>query len=86
MQPGPQRLTNPERSTFVHENKERRLEGVMRIVVVAQYPSTRAQDHRPMALEERCECLLRHVTASVLKPLQQLGVAQPAKAPHLEKG
>jgi hypothetical protein len=74
MQPGPQRLANPERPTLVHENEKRRLEGVVRIVFVVQYPPARPQDHRPVAMEQRRERLLRHVTAVVPKPFQQLGV------------
>ncbi len=52
MQPGAERVAHPERSALADEHLKRRLEGVLRLVLIPQDRPAGAKDHRPVPLDE----------------------------------
>ncbi len=85
MEPGPQRVAHPERAGLPHQDQERRLEGVLGIVVVADDRAADPPDHRAVPLDQGRESRLRRIAAAGGEPLQQLSVRQSGRRPRVEE-
>ena len=55
VQPGTERVMNPELMRFAEEHEERRLKGVLGVVRIAQKSSADAEDHRPVPFDQGSE-------------------------------
>ena len=86
MQPGTQGIAHPERSALANEDKEGRLEGIVRIVFVAEDVLTGTQDHRPMPLHQGVERTLRRWAVARLEALEQLPVGQFRESSAVKQG
>jgi hypothetical protein len=76
VQPARDRAPLADRPRPAGQDQERRLEGVVRRVGVAQDAAADAQDHRPVPAQQGLEGRLVDVARV---PVQQLGVGQPAE-------
>ena len=73
VQPVAEQLWPGDRTCFANEHQERRLEGVVGVVGVAEHTPADAQDHGPMPLNEQCE---RRAVAVDHELPQQLGIRE----------
>jgi len=55
VQPARQGISSPDFAARLDQDQEGRLEGVLSIVWIAQYPPADAQDHRPVPTHQRLE-------------------------------
>ena len=78
MQPAPDRLAAADRPGPPRQDEKRRLSGVLGVRFVAQDLPANPQDHRPVPVDERCECRLGIVVPPLEEPLEQLPVGQAA--------
>jgi hypothetical protein len=86
MKPRSQRLPYPERATLACQDEERRLKGVLGIVIVTDDPKAGAQHHGTMPLDQGREGDLGSLAAPAGKLLQELTVSQSGNDPHVEQG
>jgi hypothetical protein len=86
MKPGPEGIVNPEPSSLAEEHQERRLEGVLCIMGIAEQRGADAEDHRPMPLNQSRECGLGQVGFAGREAFEQLPVRQVADRAQLIKG
>jgi hypothetical protein len=85
MQPGSERVAHPERSCLAHQHEKGRLEGIARIVIVAQDSQARTPDHRSMPRDQRSERRFRSLTVFERKSLQQLPSGEAGERAGMEK-
>ncbi len=85
MQPGAERIPHPEPARPLHQDQERGLEGVLRVVRVGQHAPADPHDHRPVALDQDREGQLGGLAAVGGEPLQELAVGQLADRTHVEE-
>ena len=86
MEPGTQRIPDPEATSLLDQDQEGGLESVQRVVRVGESSATDAQDHRPMPLDQGCESQFPGLTLAGREPLEQLPVRQVPDDPHVEEG
>ncbi len=87
VQPARRRFMPADRPGLAGEDQERGLEGILRVVLVAEPGAAGPQDHRAMPLDECGEGNLGRflVAPTVKEPVQQLTVRHPGDRPHLEQ-
>jgi hypothetical protein len=85
VQPGTQGIAHPERSALPDQDQECCLEGVHRLVVIAENAASGAENHRPMSFDQDREGQLRGLAASGCEPLEKLPIRQPSRDPILEE-
>ena len=77
MEPGADRVADPERAGLAGQDEEDGLEGVLGLVLVAEGGAADPPDHRPVPLDQRGEGRLgRAVIAATGEPLQERTVGQ----------
>jgi len=84
MQPRPDRTTPPNRPRPACEDQERRLEGILGIVPMAEHRAADAEDHRAVPRQECGEGQFSHLVvfaAPGREPLQELAIAQTGQRP-----
>ena len=89
VQPRPDRISRPDRPCAACQHQERRLEGVLGLVAVAEHRATDSQHHRAVPRHQCGEGGLGHLVvlaATGREAFQQLVVAQPGRRPRLEQG
>ena len=88
VEPGGQRVAHPDRTGLPHQDQERRLEGVVRVLGPSEDLAANPQHHRPVAFHQLAEGRLGRTLPAADEPAQELGVAQPGEGPggpeHLE--
>ena len=82
VQPGPQPAGVADRAGPLHQHQERRLEGVLDVVRVAEDPPADAQHHRAVQCHQRVEGRL---VVPRREPLEQLAVVQPGHRPGVKE-
>ena len=82
MEPRADRVDAPDRPGLADQHQERRLEGVLHVVEVAERPPADGQDHRPVPLHQGLE---RHGVAAGEEPVQELLIALPGDDPLAEQ-
>jgi hypothetical protein len=85
MEPWTELTPLTDRAALPEKDEKSRLESVVCIMPVLQDSTTRAQDHRAVALDQNSERKLADVTVTGLVALEQLAVAQPADGSYFEK-
>ena len=87
MKPAPDRLLPPHGDGPADQHEERRLEGVLGVVLVAQDRSADAQDHRPVPLHQGGERRPGRVipVRAVGEPAQELAVGHPDGRARVEE-
>ena len=85
VQPRAQGIAHPERSALADQDQERRLEGVHRLVVIAENAASGAENHRPMPLDQDREGQLGRLAPAGREPLEKLPVRQPGGNPILKE-
>ncbi len=86
VQPARDLLAAADRGRLPRQHQERRLEGVLGLVRVAQDAAADAQHHRPVPLHQLRERLLRRLVPTRQEPVEQLLVAQRAGHAELVEG
>ena len=82
MEPGAERVADPERAGLAGEDEEDGLEGVLGLVLVAERGAADAPDHRPVALDQQGEGrLARAVVRRVANRSRSGPSARSATAP-----
>ena len=76
MEPGAERVADPERPRLADQDQEGGLEGVLGVVRVAEDAPADAQDHRPVPLDQGREGQLGRLAAPGREPLEELAVGQ----------
>ena len=77
MEPGADRVADPERPGLAGQDEEDGLEGVLGLVLVAERGAADAPDHRPVPLDQRGEGRLgRALISAAGEPLQERSVGQ----------
>ena len=79
VEPARQRVADPDRAGLADEHEEGRLEGVLRVVRVAEDAPAGDQDGRPVPLDDRRE---RRLVAAGDEAVEELRVGQPGDAPR----
>ena len=79
IEPVRQLLPPADRGSPAHQDQERRLEGILRIMRAGQHPAADAQNHRPVAMDQGRERILGVLSTPGEEQLQQLGVSQPTE-------
>ncbi len=82
MKPVADHLPRRHRGGFAGEDQERRLKGILRVIVVAQGAATDAPHHGSVPHDKSLE---RRPIPRREKPFEQLPVGEPADHPGLEK-
>ncbi len=82
---------HPHRSGFSHENEKRRLEGILRLVGIAEYAVADPPDHCAMAIHQgrkshfrRCRRFGRFGPPGVVL-VEELAVGEPRRRPDLNR-
>ena len=70
---GPATVPGPDRAGLADEDEERRLEGILGVVMIGQQAAADAQDHRAMPRHQRRESRL---LSAVEVTLQELAIGQ----------
>ena len=70
---------------LAHQHQKRRLEGVRRLVLVAQHGPAGAPDQGPMPLDQRGERRLGRLAVAQGEPLQQLPIGDPDERAGVEE-
>ena len=86
MEPGTQRVSHPERSSLAEEDEKRGLEGIFRVVLVADDGQADAPDHRFVPLDERRESQLGQLVSVRCEPFQELAVGQLSDGSKIVEG
>jgi hypothetical protein len=86
MEPGTQRVPNPERAGLLDQDEESGLEGILNIIRIAECAAADAQDHRPVPLYKGCEGQLGRFASLGREPFEELTVRQLADGPQVEEG
>jgi hypothetical protein len=81
VQPGGKRVTDPEPATFAGEDEERRLEGILRLVLVNNNRTAGAQDEWSVSLHQFGEGILGPGPAPLQEQRQEIGIG-----PVLQRG
>ncbi len=79
VEPARQRLAAPDGGRLTSQDQKRCLEGIFRVVGVAQEPPANSHDHRAMPLNQHGERLFGGLIAAGDEPVKQLAVAQVAR-------
>jgi hypothetical protein len=74
MKPAAQRFLPSERARFAYQDQERRLEGILRVVLVAERSPADAEDHRAVPLDKGRERQLGGFTIAGPESLKELAV------------
>jgi hypothetical protein len=82
VQPASDRLAATDRAGPPRENQERRLGGVLGVVLVTQNLPANAQNHRRVTIDQGRKGRLGRVVSPLHEPLEQLAVGQPASRPR----
>ncbi len=82
MEPGPDRVATPDRPGLADEDEERRLEGILDIVAVAERAPADGQDHWPVPLDKHLES---QGVASCEEPIEELPVGLPGDSSFSEQ-
>ena len=85
MEPGTQRVADPERVSPANQHHECRLKRVFHGLLVAQNCSTGAQNHRAVPRDQGSKCQLGAISGAASKLFEQLPVSQAANRADLEK-
>jgi hypothetical protein len=86
VQPARQRLATPERANSRHQDEERGLEGVVRLVGVVEDAPADAEDHRAVTLDERGEGELGRLAVASGEAVEELRVGQSGHRADVEQG
>ena len=78
VQPGADRVPHPQPARPLHQDQERGLEGVLRVVRVRQHAAADPHHHRAVPLDQDGEGQLGGLAPVGREPLQELAVGQLA--------
>ena len=84
MKPWPHGIPHPERAGFPRQDQERRLKGILGVMVIAEYAPANAQDHRPVSLNQRREGQVVDLIGSSRKSIQELAIGQAGHGPRIK--
>ena len=85
MEPGADRVADPEPAGLPDQDQEGRLEGVLRVVRVGQHAPADAEDHRAMPLDQGREGQLGGLGGARRESFQELAVRQARARAALEE-
>ena len=74
MEPGAQRVSNPERARLLDQGQEGGLEGILDIIRIAECIPADAEDHRPVPLDQGREGQLGGLAVLGREPFEELTV------------
>ncbi len=86
MEPGAQRVPHPERSGLAEKDEKRGLEGIFRLVLVADDGQADAPDHRLVPFDQRREGQLGQLVSVARESFQELAVGQVPDGPKVVEG
>src|SRR5215213_9739855 len=86
MEPGAQRVSNPERAGLPDQGQEGGLEGILDIIRIAEIIPADAEDHRPVPLDQGCEGQLGRLGVLGREPFEELTVGELPDGPQVEQG
>src|SRR3954469_1392966 len=86
MEPGAQRVSNPERAGLPDQGQEGGLEGILDIIRIAEIIPADAEDHRPVPPDEGCEGQLGRLGVLGREPFEELTVGELPDGPQVEQG
>jgi hypothetical protein len=64
MEPGPERIPNPQTAGALDKDEERSLKRILGVMRVGKLGATNTQDHRAMALNQRLESRFGELAAA----------------------
>ena len=92
IKPAAERPIHTHRSGLADENEKRGLEGILRLVTIAEHTAADPPDHCPMAIQKRreghfrrCRCVGRFSPPGVVL-VEELAIGKPRRRPDLEQG
>jgi hypothetical protein len=86
MKPRTERISHPERPRLVHQDEERGLERVFRLMLVPNDCQAGSPDHRLVPLHQCREGQLGHLARVGRKVLRKLAVRQVTNGPDIVEG
>jgi hypothetical protein len=85
MEPTSQRIGHPDRGGPLDQDQEGRLKRISGILGIGKHPSTDAQHHRPVSLDQDGKRQLRNLVAPGPVELQELPIAQRSQRSRAEQ-